>query len=411
MFENLIGQERLVARLKFEIERGFLPSAILFSGDEYCGKLSAAFELSRVLICKKRGVWGCGCLSCRDHWLLSSSGTLFLGKRNFLPEIEAALQFGLRFKDEKESRFARIMIIRSINKLVSRFNDIFSDNLDNHFKKVLPLLDSLQGFLTPLYVNEYLSSDVCTEKWKESVFSCAKKIQDLLPDSISINDIRKINQWAFTSGHDPRTVIIDGVDSLNASAANALLKTLEEPPAGLTFILIAQRRGGVIPTILSRVRVYHFGERGVLPQQEVIRRVFRETDFLLYPSIQDYLYHIVGIKVSDYTQLVNSLVLQLCGLNTILENGYEPIFEKIENSMNFKLFLQQLVSVIQISGQSDSVLQDPLPFSVMEGWNNLIRETFAMNITYNQSIRSLLESLFYRMKNILDGKTIVLETL
>ena len=47
-------------------------------------------------------------------------------------------------------------------------------------------------------------------------------------------------------------VIIDGAESMSEDAANALLKTLEEPPAQVLFLLLTANEGAVLPTIRSR---------------------------------------------------------------------------------------------------------------------------------------------------------------
>jgi DNA polymerase-3 subunit delta' len=52
-----------------------------------------------------------------------------------------------------------------------------------------------------------------------------------------------------------RAVVIDSVDDLEASAANALLKMLEEPPANCLFLLVSHVPGRLLPTIRSRCRV------------------------------------------------------------------------------------------------------------------------------------------------------------
>lgn len=49
-----------------------------------------------------------------------------------------------------------------------------------------------------------------------------------------------------------RVCIIDAIDDCNQSSANALLKTLEEPPPDTLFIVISHRPGGLLPTIRSR---------------------------------------------------------------------------------------------------------------------------------------------------------------
>lgn len=55
-----------------------------------------------------------------------------------------------------------------------------------------------------------------------------------------------------------KVYIIDEADRLGIQAANAFLKTLEEPPADVVFILLARMREGVLPTIVSRCQVVPF---------------------------------------------------------------------------------------------------------------------------------------------------------
>jgi DNA polymerase-3 subunit delta' len=51
-----------------------------------------------------------------------------------------------------------------------------------------------------------------------------------------------------------RVVIVDGADEMNRSAANALLKILEEPPRRALLLLVAHSAGRLLPTIRSRCR-------------------------------------------------------------------------------------------------------------------------------------------------------------
>ncbi|MFN3265425.1 MAG: DNA polymerase III [Deinococcales bacterium] len=53
-----------------------------------------------------------------------------------------------------------------------------------------------------------------------------------------------------------KVVIFDGAQFLNESAANALLKSVEEPPHRARFVFIAEDASGVIPTIVSRSQRY-----------------------------------------------------------------------------------------------------------------------------------------------------------
>lgn len=60
------------------------------------------------------------------------------------------------------------------------------------------------------------------------------------------------NKTAGAGGY--RICIVDACDELNSHSANALLKTLEEPPVRSLFLLVAHRPGGLLPTIRSRCR-------------------------------------------------------------------------------------------------------------------------------------------------------------
>ncbi len=73
---------------------------------------------------------------------------------------------------------------------------------------------------------------------------------------ITVDEVRKLRNFLHLSSADGgrRVVIVDPADEMNTSAANALLKMLEEPPHGVVFLLISHRPSGLLPTIRSRCR-------------------------------------------------------------------------------------------------------------------------------------------------------------
>ncbi len=75
-----------------------------------------------------------------------------------------------------------------------------------------------------------------------------------IPREITAEDGRKVNLFLRQCAAIPgwRVVMIDAVDEMNRTAANALLKILEEPPAKTIFFLITHSLGQVLPTIRSR---------------------------------------------------------------------------------------------------------------------------------------------------------------
>ncbi|MBQ2879782.1 MAG: DNA polymerase III subunit [Anaerotignum sp.] len=76
------------------------------------------------------------------------------------------------------------------------------------------------------------------------------------PPKYTIEDVRKqivetVDLKPFQ--YDKKIYIIEKADTLNVQSQNALLKTLEEPPAHVLFLLLAERAEAFLPTILSRV--------------------------------------------------------------------------------------------------------------------------------------------------------------
>lgn len=77
-----------------------------------------------------------------------------------------------------------------------------------------------------------------------------------LSADIRVDEVRKLKGFLHLSSAEGgrRVVIVDAADEMNNQAANALLKLLEEPPAGVTFLLLAHQPARLLPTIRSRCR-------------------------------------------------------------------------------------------------------------------------------------------------------------
>lgn len=71
---------------------------------------------------------------------------------------------------------------------------------------------------------------------------------------ISVDQVRGLADFSGMSAHQGgrRVVVIHPAEAMNANAANALLKNLEEPPPGMLFILVSNKPQQLLPTILSR---------------------------------------------------------------------------------------------------------------------------------------------------------------
>lgn len=78
---------------------------------------------------------------------------------------------------------------------------------------------------------------------------------------IRIDQIRELESFVFVGSHrnGNRVVLLTDAEAMNASAANSLLKILEEPPSSVYFILVSSRTKSLLPTLRSRCRVIVFG--------------------------------------------------------------------------------------------------------------------------------------------------------
>ncbi len=94
-------------------------------------------------------------------------------------------------------------------------------------------------------------------RWLERL---PKERGDGLARNISVGQVRSLSELFDLSPalSDWRVAVIDTVDELEPSGANALLKMLEEPPANCLFLLVSHAPGRLLPTIRSRCRRLDF---------------------------------------------------------------------------------------------------------------------------------------------------------
>jgi len=104
-----------------------------------------------------------------------------------------------------------------------------------------------------------------------------------LSDVIRVEEVRRLKNFFQMSagGNGRRVVIVDCADEMNPSAANALLKELEEPPADAVLFLIAHRPSGLLPTIRSRCRVLRFQPLGA----DDLRAALQQAGFAPPPEM------------------------------------------------------------------------------------------------------------------------------
>lgn len=195
------GQQHVKEVLEAAVASGTLGHAYLFSGMEGCGKFAAALDLTLALLCEDRNSRPCmTCASC----------TKVLHYAH--PDFHVIMPVVLRDGDKKENALTEAGWNHIAEKVKERIHEVYS--LPDHAK---------------------------------------------VP-AIPVDWVREINHSILrgTVGGKANVVIIDGVDSLNKDSANNMLKILEEPPAGTVLLLLTDRPGVVLPTIVSRCQIMRF---------------------------------------------------------------------------------------------------------------------------------------------------------
>lgn len=396
MYENLVHQN-VAKNLSGDIKKGIFPGAVLFSGPQSCGKLSAALETARILSCHQpnAGKWTCECYNCRQHKALTFSNLMLLGPRDCSLEISAAKKTFLDAVQNHSSflNATHYLFVRSIRKLTLRFNGILWQG-DKNINKIGNLIEEINENLEQVDVDRSIPpfenlDKICSNLEK----LCLKLENEFLYDSIPINQIRNLEEWAYKKSEDgKKTIILENSDRMSQNVRNALLKILEEPPEDCVFILLTSNRNAIMQTILSRVRTYSFVERTIEQQKDVISRVFHTNaenitinDYLqtFLPVHPDIIYHeaknfyesICNRKIPDISQLI-----QKCG-------NFSPRIE-------LRLFLSYLAGFQKkmIYSQAGCEVASECLKLYVSCWENIT--------LYNQNISAALGILLKEMSSL-----------
>lgn len=207
-FKEVIGQETLKAKLQNSVETGRVAHAQMFVGPVGSGPLPIALAFAQYLSCKNRGKTdSCGtCDSCIRYAKLEH------------PDLQ------LIFPKNKTSK-------------VDHKN--FSSK------------DFVVDWRSVVIANPYLNLN----DWLKGLGIDNKQ------GSINVDDSREVLQNLSYKAYesDYRVVLIWLAEHMNTSAANKILKVLEEPPERTVFMLIAESTENMLQTIISRVQIHKLG--------------------------------------------------------------------------------------------------------------------------------------------------------
>ncbi|MBI5739940.1 MAG: DNA polymerase III subunit delta' [Nitrospirae bacterium] len=208
---DVIGQERAVHILRGCIARERVPHALLFAGDDGIGKKLTALNFAKALNCT------------------GGQGPGARGQNETLFEVtdHRTLDPGPRTLHDSCDQCSSCL---KIEKLFDPESLILSGEDEKSLKEKIYVSHPDVALITPY------------------------------KDEIRIEVIRKLEEALTYKPFEGRykIAIIDNADTMNNSASNAFLKTLESPPGQSILILISSRPDMLLPTIRSRCRRINF---------------------------------------------------------------------------------------------------------------------------------------------------------
>ena len=285
-WQDIIGQNMQVRILRKAASSGRLSHAYLFTGPEGTGKESVAFELAKVLNCESsdatRDSGSCGsCRSCR------TIDTFMHPDIEYVFPVESAL---LERNDPAKAENKRTSEARE------RYESLIGQKKRNPY--FTPSMDRSMGILTEqVNVLQQKASFMPAEKRK-------------------------------------KVFILSQPEKLHPSAANKLLKLLEEPPEHVLFILVSSRPESVLPTIRSRCQALKFSRIKSSDLDNWLQKA--------YPGLQGEMKHFI-INFSR-----GNLRVAVDMVNSFEEGGME-IFEGIETRNKAVDFLRNVLTPNRLS--------------------------------------------------------------
>lgn len=206
LFSDILGQEHIKNHLTQSAENGRVPHAQLFVGPEGSGTLPMAIAYAQYLLCKNTNGENTG-----------GNEACNLKFEHFShPDLHFAFPVATNDKVKKHP---------VSNMFLEEWRGLLSEqpygNLFDWYKKLG--VDNKQG---------QIGVDEATEI------------------------VKSLSLKAYEGGY--KVMLIWMAEKMNTSAANKLLKLIEEPPNKTVFILVAEDEEQIINTILSRCQVLHF---------------------------------------------------------------------------------------------------------------------------------------------------------
>jgi len=300
-FSEVAGHAELKQQLIQSVAEGRVPHAQLFLGPQGSGSLALALAYATYLSCQERQEEdSCGhCPSCLKY------------DRLIHPDLHFVFP---------------VFTTKSISKPVSD--------------------DFIAEWRTALLENPYLTQN----QWYSQIGMENKQGSILTRESEEI--MKKLQLKSYES--DFKVMIIWMPERMNQTAANKLLKLIEEPPPMTIFLMVPEDTGPMLPTILSRtqqIRVPRIREEDLL---EALKKKHQVSDETLQSAVKiaggNYVIAEENIRASEDSAYQLELFIRIMRLAWARE--FQEIFEWVEELAGLgrerqKAFLAYVIRMIR----------------------------------------------------------------
>lgn len=193
---------------------------------------------------------------------------------------------------------------------------------------------------------------------------------------IKIDQIRKLTKELSYPPYESalRVVVIEDVQTMRREAANALLKTLEEPPENNLLILTADASQEILPTLTSRCQVIPFAQLSIDDTTTILisQGIDRETALLLARLAEGSPGKALLFKKTDMIVLWRKLVAFLSDPEMDVDRDVGLLLSHAENMAALKEELPALLGLLKIWVRDLLIEEDPrnVVLPRMKKWNS-----------------------------------------
>lgn len=188
-------------------------------------------------------------------------------------------------------------------------------------------------------------------------------------EKIKIEHIRAvIDKINMTRREKYKILLISNIERMTIESSNALLKTLEDPPEGVLFLMTTSRGKEILPTIISRVRIYKFANLSAEATADLVREKFSLAD----EKAIEMAAVLAGGKPGKALQLMD---------NADLFEAYRKMYEDAESLISSSDRVQQSAYAAELVALAKDEKGNRLVSDFLDIFQLVLRKNMVMNTT------------------------------